>query len=344
MTDWMSLRPFPASRGDSTMMGRDRGTRRVDDADAHACCAPRFEHPQRDTVPVSGRAREGHRIEQALLSGGALSMGDSHGDGRLADGEGPVHTVTVDPFMIDVTSVTNAQFAAFVDDTGYQTESEEYGFSAVFYLAFAGDDGDVLGRVPQAPWWLSVRGAHWRCPRGSFSSVAGIDDHPVVHVSWNDAQAYCQWAGRRLPTEAEWEYASRGGLDGARFPWGDELLDDFREWQCNIWQGAFPTVNTEADGWLTTSPVRSFRPNGYGLWQTVGNVWEWCSDWFDTDYFSRSPRENPCGPERGDARVMKGGSFLCHDSYCNRYRNSARSSNTPDSSTANTGFRTVASP
>jgi sulfatase modifying factor 1 len=158
-------------------------------------------------------------------------------------------------------------------------------------------------------------------------------------VSWNDAVAYCEWAGRALPTEAQWEYASRGGLEGARYPWGAGL--DTENWQCNIWQGAFPTDNTLADGWLTTAPVRSFQPNAWGLWQTVGNVWEWCWDFYDPRYYARSEPRDPRGPEVGTGRVLRGGSYLCHDSYCNRYRNSARSSNTPDSSMGNAGFRTV---
>ncbi len=165
-----------------------------------------------------------------------------------------------------------------------------------------------------------------------------------MQVSWNDAQAYCEWVGRRLPTEAEWECASRGGVRSARFPWGNTLGIDEGEagrWPLNIWQGEFPTRNTGEDGWLATSPVRSFSPNGYGLWQTVGNVWEWCQDWYDPRYYTRSSRLNPTGPERGRARVTRGGSFLCHDSYCNRYRNAARSGNDPDSSTSNTGFRTA---
>ncbi|WP_372509172.1 formylglycine-generating enzyme family protein [Actinomadura madurae] len=144
-----------------------------------------------------------------------------------------------------------------------------------------------------------------------------------------------------MPTEAEWECASRGGLTGARFPWGDELMPD-GVWRTNIWQGEFPVHNSAEDGWTTTAPVRSFEPNGYGLWQTVGNVWEWCSDWFDPTYYRTSPTEDPQGPGRGTTRVLRGGSYLCHDSYCNRYRNAARSSNTPDSSMGNAGFRTVA--
>lgn len=303
------------------------------------------------------------------MPAGTFTMGDSSGDRVPADGEVPRHRVRIGAFQADATTVSNDDFAVFVADTGYRTEAETFGFSAVFHLALRAAEKDVIGRVAAAPWWLGVRGADWRHPGGSGSGLDGLGDHPVVHVSWNDAQAYCAWAGRRLPTEAEWEYLSRGGLEGATFPWGDQPITE-TPWRANVWQGDFPRHNSGEDGHLTTAPVRSYEPNGFGLWQTVGNVWEWCQDWFDPQTYARRvgnvgqgdsgqgapvPRGagvtrasteasvvEPVGPATGQARVMRGGSYLCHASYCNRYRNSARSQNTPDSSTGNTGFRTVA--
>ena len=288
-------------------------------------------------APDAGR----HIIEQVQVPAGIFVMGDSSGDHNPGDGELPLHEVFVDAFQIDATSVTNADFARFVDATGYVTEAESFGFSAVFHLALGAPGADVMGPAAGTPWWLGIRGADWRHPGGRETTITGLEDHPVTHVSWNDAVAYCQWAGRRLPTEAEWEYAARGGLDGAKYPWGDDEVDA-GGWRANIWQGAFPTHNTMEDGYLTTAPVRSFTPNGYGLWQSVGNVWEWCADWFSPHYYTASARQNPTGPGSGTARVMRGGSYLCHISYCNRYRNAARTSNTPDSSMGNAGFRTVA--
>jgi len=311
------------------------------------CGAP--ERTQLMTIGTSARAVErlpvvrggGHSIEQAAVPAGRFLMGDSSGDRNPQDGELPLHEVKLDAFRIDATSVTNASFARFVAETGYRTEAEEFGFSAVFHLAVSAPQEDLTGRAPGSPWWIGVRGADWQHPGGAGSTIVGMEDHPVVHVSWNDAQAYCRWAGRRLPTEAEWEYAARGGLEGKKFPWGDEEVDE-GGWRANIWQGSFPTHNSLEDGYLTTAPTRSFEPNGYGLWQPVGNVWEWCEDWFSPDYYRHSPITRPAGPERGQARVLRGGSYLCHISYCNRYRNSARSQNTPDSSMGNAGFRTVA--
>ncbi|WP_081882124.1 formylglycine-generating enzyme family protein [Cryobacterium sp. MLB-32] len=308
-----------------------------------SCCSPSLLRDgglrtESAVVTPPSRGAERHAIEQAAVPAQYFLMGDSTDAGNPGDGEGPAHEVWVDAFQIDATTVTNSAFARFVAESGYRTEAETFGYSAVFHLALAADPEDVLGQPPQIPWWLGVRGADWQHPGGPLSTLDGRGEHPAVHVSWSDAAAYCVWAGRRLPTEAEWECASRGGLRGKVFPWGNDWGDRFR---CNTWQGVFPTLNTVDDGWLTTAPVREYSPNPYGLWQSVGNVWEWCSDWWDEDYYAQSPVRNPTGPRDGAQRAMRGGSFLCHDSYCNRYRNSARASNTPDSSAANIGFRTV---
>jgi formylglycine-generating enzyme required for sulfatase activity len=267
-------------------------------------------------------------------------MGSVDPHSRQEDGEGPIREVSVRPFLIDPVCVTNAKFAAFVKDTGYRTEAERFGWSFVFHL-FADRRHVIDGHIPQVPWWLPVEGAYWRCPEGPDSNVTARQSHPVVHVSWNDAAAYAQWAGKRLPTEAEWERAARGGLPHARYPWGDELTPEGRH-RCNIWQGAFPHHNTGEDGHLATAPVKAYPPNAYGLYNTSGNVWEWCADWWSTDWHKpahSATRIDPQGPPTGATRVTRGGSYLCHDSYCNRYRVAARTSNTPDSATGHTGFR-----
>jgi formylglycine-generating enzyme required for sulfatase activity len=253
-------------------------------------------------------------------------MGCDRGEGHPADAEGPARETTVEAFAIAPCTVTNREFAAFVAATGHVTDAERHGWSFV-YGGFVVEAalGDVRGQAAGAPWWLGVNGATWSRPFGPGSTLDGLEEHPVVHVSWNDAAAYCSWVGGRLPAEAEWEYAARGGLDRKRYPWGDELRPD-GEWRCNIWQGDFPRENTCEDGWGGTAPVRTYEPNGFGLYQTVGNVWEWCADAF-----------GPTGLE--GARSIRGGSYMCHDSYCNRYRVAARSANTPDSSGGNMGFR-----
>jgi len=275
------------------------------------------------------------------LEGGTFQMGTDSDVGFPGDGEGPARDVTIDPFYIDTTAVTNREFARFIKETEYTTDAEEFGWSFVFDGFLDDDQREYeLQRVPGAPWWTGVKGANWLRAEGPDSSVSDRLDHPVVHVSWADAQAYCEWAGKRLPTEAEWEYAARGGLTGKRYAWGDELKPD-GEHRCNIWQGEFPEHNTGEDGYEGTAPVDAFDSNGYGLYGVSGNVWEWCGDWFSPDHHVDGPRENPVGPSDGEQRVMRGGSYLCHRSYCNRYRVAARSSNTPDSSTGNIGFRCV---
>jgi sulfatase modifying factor 1 len=280
------------------------------------------------------------------LPGGEFPIGGNDPDAFPADGEGPVRTVRLSPYFIDATTVTNRQFAAFVKATGYQTDAERFGWSYVFYALIgpAAKPAVKDGVVPDAPWWLPVQEATWRSPEGPGSDVATRPNYPVVHVSWHDAAAYAAWAGKRLPTEAEWEHAARGGLEHARFPWGDDLTPRGGH-RCNIWQGDFPYHNTAEDGYLGPAPVKAFRANGYGLYNTSGNVWEWCADRWSMDWHAADRPEtriDPQGPPDGEARVIRGGSYLCHESYCNRYRVSARTSNTPDSTTGHTGFRCAA--
>ena len=266
-------------------------------------------------------------------------MGSTSPVAYPGDGETVRHDVTVDPFEIDVYAVTNDRFARFVGATGYVTDAERYGWSFVF-AGLLPDDFPDTRAVAATPWWRQVYGADWRHPEGPHSDVDNRPHHPVIHVSHDDALAFCTWDGSRLPTEAEWERAARGGLDGAAFPWGDELEPDGAH-RMNVWQGSFPDANTTADGHYGPAPVDSYEPNGYGLYNMCGNVWEWCADWFDPGYYAESPSRNPAGPATGQVRVMRGGSYLCHASYCHRYRVGARSSNGPDSSAGNLGFRTA---
>lgn len=282
--------------------------------------------------------------DMVYISGDDFLMGTNDQEGFPADGEGPIRKIEVDSFYIDMTTVTNEEFAQFIKETGYKTDAEKYGWSFVFYKLISKETAQqVKQQVHSTPWWWVVDGADWSHPEGPDSDISDRMDHPVVHVSWNDAVAYCKWANKRLPTEAEWEFAARGGLVQKRYPWGDELTPEGVH-KCNIWQGNFPHTNSKEDGYLGTAPAKSFEANGYGLYNVAGNVWEWCSDWFTKGIHNRGGRKNPQGPAEGTSRIMRGGSYLCHHSYCNRYRVAARTANTPDSSSGNIGFRCVANP
>jgi formylglycine-generating enzyme len=270
------------------------------------------------------------------LDGGRFRMGAEDALAYPDDGEGPVRSVSLRPFWLDAHAVTNERFAAFVEATGHVTDAERWGWSFVF-AGLLPEDFAPTRAVAAAPWWRQAQGADWAHPEGPHSSVGDRLDHPVVHLSWADATAFAAWEGKRVPTEAEWEYAARGGLDQQPFPWGAEL-EPGGEHRMNVWQGSFPTRNTLEDGWLGTAPVGTFAPNGFGLHEMTGNVWEWCADWFGPDP-ARYGTTDPTGAPTGTHRVMRGGSYLCHESYCRRYRVAARSANTPDSSTGNLGLR-----
>ena len=272
------------------------------------------------------------------IPGGTFVMGSVDHLAYPGDGEGPLREIDLSAFEIDTCAVSNADFATFVEDTGFQTESELLGWSFVF-AGLLPEDFPPTQAAADAPWWRAVEGASWRHPEGPETGIEERIDHPVVHVSWNDALAYANWAGKTLPSEAQWERAARGGLESQPYPWGDDLTPDGQH-RMNVWQGVFPTENANEDGWYATCPVDEYQPNGLGLYNTTGNVWEWCADWFDV-FHDPSPPINPTGPPDGDLKVLKGGSFLCHESYCLRYRTAARMALTPDSATSNTGFRCV---
>jgi sulfatase modifying factor 1 len=268
-------------------------------------------------VPTSGGLTSNDMV---LIKGGAFLMGTTDG----LPVEGPVHEVAVKSFHIDAHEVTVAQFAEFINATGYKTEAEQAGWSGVF---------DV-----QASAWEKVDGANWQHPEGPSSTASA--NEPVTQVSWNDATAYAKWAGKRLPTEAEFEDAERGGLVGKKYAWGDELTPDGK-YRANWWQGVFPARNLGTDGFIGRAVVGSFPANGYGLYDITGNVWEWCADWYGEIYYRASPRNNPQGPTSGEDRVIRGGSWLCSDNYCTGYRVAARNHTAPDTGLNNLGFRCV---
>ena len=301
------------------------------------------------------------------VPGGVAVMGNAKGE--HAD-EQTEHEVALDGFWMDATEVTNGDFQKFVDETGYVTLAEKVptaedlpgvDFSQIdpadlapgsvcFTYHFTGQKVDKSHPLWPYRLWGYVKGANWKHPTGPKSSISDKVDHPVVHVNWDDANAYAKWAGKRLPTEAEWEYAARGGAAQQVYPWGNEHLPG-GQWMHNVWQGEFPYQNENLDGFPDSAPVKSFPANGYGLYDLSGNVWEWCSDWYQPDYYSFSPRRNPQGPQSShdpnepglQKRVQRGGSFLCNANYCTGYRVSARMKGTPDSGLRHTGFRCVKS-
>lgn len=293
--------------------------------------------------------------EMVDIPGGTFTMGSNNG----YPDESPPHTVTVKPFKMDVTEVTNAQFARFVKATGYRTIAERTptreqfpdapeerlrAGSATFVPVKASLD-ERSWNTPYPPWWRYTFGASWKHPSGPGSNLKGKMNYPVAHIAWVDAAAYAMWAGKRLPTEAEWEFAARGGLDHQEFCWGNAKQGDGGVYRANTFQGEFPQTDTGADGFAGIAPVKQYPPNGYGLYDMSGNMWEWCQDWYRADYYHSSPRDNPTGPDTGEGpqpeRVRRGGSFLCADGYCRRYLPAARDKNPDDSGASHTGFRCV---
>lgn len=302
--------------------------------------AERNDSPAKNDDSSSSSQSEGCKPNKLVrIKGGVYTMGT---DKPIApqDGEGPARRVEISDFYMNMYEVSNAEFAKFVEETGYVTEAEKFGDSFVLELLLSDEvQSEITQAVANAPWWLPVKGASWMNPEGRGSSIDDRMDHPVVHVSWNDAVTYCKWAGKRLPTEAEWEYAARGGLENRLYPWGNNEHPRGEHWM-NIWQGDFPHNNTAEDGYVGTAPTDSFPPNKYGLHNMVGNVWEWTADWWETRH-RKNFQKDPKGPPSGSDKVKKGGSYMCHKQFCYRYRCAARSQNTPDSSASNLGFRCV---
>lgn len=316
-------------------------TRRTDSAARAGCCVPSPDSAGPSDAVWPKTTPNPPNLSLVSLTGGSFLMGADDGP-HPEDGEGPAREVTLDPFSIAPLTVTNAQFAQFVKETRYVTRAEQDGFSFVFQ-GLVPVPGTADERVRQAPWWIKIGGASWQWPEGPQGDRAEARaDHPVVHIARPDALAYCAWAGVRLPTEAEWEFAARGGLAGQPYPWGDKLEDGGAH-HCNIWQGRFPDHNSGGDGYIGTAPAACYAPNGYGLHAMTGNVWEWTADRFTTLHSPR-PSRNPKGPLNGGRYVVKGGSYLCHASYCHRYRTSSRQALDPMSTAGNLGFRVASDP
>lgn len=305
---------------------------------AKSCCLPSHNTTARRGAAVAPGARTGQLQDDMIpLAGGWFLMGADDAP-HPEDGEAPAREVFVNPFALAATAVTIERFAAFVAATGYRTLAERAGSSFVFH-AFC-DPAAALPAPAQAPWWRQVAGASWQQPFGPNAPLAVAKDHPVTHIAREDAMAYCRWSSTRLPTEAEWEFAARGPLRGQPYPWGTELTPEGAH-RCNLWQGDFPGYNSAEDGHAATAPVTAYGPQGFGFYNMTGNVWEWVSDRF-TELHSPRPARNPQGPLNGRSFVAKGGSYLCHASYCARYRTSSRQALGADTTTGNLGFRVCA--
>lgn len=298
-------------------------------------------------------AKAGDKSDMVLIKGGTFKMGsEDYSDSK------PVHTVSITGFYMDAHEVTNAQFARFVKSTSYVTVAEQ-SLNPAEYPGVPADKlvpGSAVFTPPShavslndpMQWWSYVGGASWKHPQGPNSSIAGKDNDPVVQVCYTDAIAYARWAGKRLPTEAEWEYAARAGQEFADYYWGKEQKPDGK-WAANIFQGNFPWKNTNGDGYVGVAPVKSFPANAFGLFDMEGNVWEWCSDFYRPDYYAKSPSANPSGPNDSydpdepnvEKHVQRGGSFLCSDDYCIRYKAGSRGKGETSSAGNNLGFRCV---
>jgi formylglycine-generating enzyme len=333
---------------------------------AHSCMPVPQRFASGDTAAIATRG-DSSLDGMVLIPGGTFDMGADN-DQADAD-ELPKHSVQVAAFYMDVTEVTNAQFQQFVAATGYRTTAERTpdwetlkkslppgtpkpsdSVLVAASLVFQQSNGPIaLNNASQ--WWRWVKNANWRQPQGSGSSIKGKENHPVVHVSWDDAMAYCKWAGKRLPTEAEWEFAARGGLINNIYPWGNEHVNSGKP-KANSWEGKFPYLNEAHDGYITAAPVKSYPSNGYGLYDMAGNVWEWCSDLYNYNYYQQLSGKttiNPTGSNQSydpqepntQKRSLRGGSFLCNDAYCSGYRASRRMKSSPDTGLEHTGFRCV---
>jgi formylglycine-generating enzyme len=358
-------------QGKKTAEQHDSIAHAAQDSSKLSCCTshipPRFGTSKGRSSEVTNE----HASHKGMvkIESGAFQMG---GDNNQASAdEYPKHKVTVNSFWMDQTEVTNRQFEEFVKATGYITTAEkkpdweeikkqvppgtpkpEESMLVPASLVFS-SPSQTVSLTDYSKWWTWKEGADWKHPHGPDSNIKGKENFPVVHVSWYDAQAYCKWAGKRLPTEAEWEWAARGGLVNNIYPWGNEPIDAGKP-KANTWQGQFPNKNTLRDGFYFTAPVKSFPPNGYGLYDMAGNVWEWCADYYNADYYKKINKpdgiRNPNGPEKSFdpqepyaiKRVLRGGSFLCNDSYCSGYRVARRMKSSEDTGTEHTGFRCVA--